>query len=103
MDGQPERGAQDPERAPENVRASFDMMSIAPNFDLLSEACTAEEMAKTMGMLVKLDRSLIKTPGSTGNKKGSPDAIRKEIDIMLTEVLAGGWQLLWEITSTLQT
>ena len=36
------------EAASENERAHFDMMSIAPNFDLLIEACTAEEIAKTI-------------------------------------------------------
>ena len=94
----PERGSQepDPEKAPEIARASFDMMSVAPNFDLLLEACTAEEMAKTivrfdMGMLVTLDRSPIKTPGSNGNKKGSPDAMRREIDIMLISDRFGRW------------
>ena len=89
-------GEPDPEKAPEKLRASFDMMSIAPNFDLLLEACTAEEMAKVMvssdiGMTVTLDRSPIKTPGSTGNKKGSPDAVRKEIDLMLTSGRFGRW------------
>ena len=94
----PERGAQepDPERAPETARATFDMMSVAPNFDLLLEACTPEEMAKTivrfdMGMLITLDRSLIKTPGSTGNKKGSPEVMQKEIDVMLMADKFGRW------------
>ena len=94
----PERGAQepDPEKAPEKVRASFDMMSVAPNFDLLLEACTAEEMAKTIvrfdiGMLVTKDRSPIKAPGSTANTKGSPDDIRKEVDTMIVSDRFGMW------------
>ena len=62
--------------ASENERALFDMMSLAPNFDLLLEASTAEDIAKTIvrsdiGARVTLDRSLIKTPGSTGNRKGN--------------------------------
>ena len=71
-------------------------MSIAPTFDLLLEAWTAEEMAKVIvnsdiGMTITLDRSPIKTPGSTGNKKGSPEAVRKEIDLMLTSRRFGRW------------
>ena len=31
----------DPEKAPEQPKASFDMMSVAPNFDLQLEACTS--------------------------------------------------------------
>ena len=64
----------------ENVRAKFDMMSIAPNFDLLIEASTAEEIAQTIVKSDTLEHVLrwigvlIKTPGSTGNKKGTPDA-----------------------------
>ena len=86
----------DPERAPGTTRAIFDMISVAPNFDLLLEACTAEEVAKTivrfdMGMLVTKDRSHIMTPGSTGNKKGSPDAMRKEVDNMLMSDRFGIW------------
>ena len=51
----------DPEKAPEHVRAPFDMMSIAPNFDLQLEACTAEETAKTivafdLGKSITMDR-----------------------------------------------
>ena len=38
----------DPEKTQEKTRASFDMMSVAPNFDLLLEACIAEEAAKTI-------------------------------------------------------
>ena len=82
--------------AAENERASFDMMSIAPNFDLLIEASTAEEIAKTIvrsdiGVRVTMDRSLIKTPGSTDNKKGTPDAMRKEVDVMLKSKRFGKW------------
>ena len=95
--------------ASENERAHFDMMSIAPNFDLLIEASTAEEVAKTIvrsdiGVRVTLDRSLIKTPGSTGNRKGTPDAVLKEVDIMLNpKDLANGWQNHSEKRSILQT
>ena len=69
-------------------RASFDMMSIAPNFDLLLESCVAEDMAKTIvrsdiGVRVTLDRSPIKTPGSTGKNKGNTDAVLKQVDVML--------------------
>ena len=82
--------------AAENERALFDMMSIAPNFDLLIEASTAEEIAKTIvrsdiGVRVTMDRSLIKTPGSTDNKKGTPDAMRKEVDVMLKSKRFGKW------------
>ena len=80
---------------PEQRRASFDMISMAPNFDILLEAWTAEEMAKVIvnsdiGVTITLDRSPIKTPGSTG-KKGSPDAVRTEIDLMLTSPRFGRW------------
>ena len=44
-----------------------------------------------MGMLVTKDRSLIKTPGSTSNTKGSPDAMRTEIDNMLIADRFGRW------------
>ena len=86
----------DPEKAPEHVRASFDMMSIAPNFDLQLEACTAEETAKTivkfdLGMSITMDRSPIRTPGSTPEKKGSPEEILKEVDVMLTVNRFGRW------------
>ena len=86
----------DPEKAQERTRASFDMMSIAPNFDLLLEACIAEETAKTIvsfdiGMAITLDRSPIKTPGATANKKGSPEAILKETEIMLSAHRFGIW------------
>ena len=86
----------DPERAPENVRAPFDMMSIAPNFDLQLEACTAEETAKTivafdLGKATTKDRSPIRTPGSTSDKKGSPEDILKEVDVMLTSYRFGRW------------
>ena len=86
----------DPEEAPERARASFDMMSIAPKFDLLLEACIAEETAKTIvrfdiGMAITLDRSPIKTPGATANKKGSPEAILKEAEIMLSAHRFGIW------------
>ena len=86
----------DPERAPDHVRAPFDMMSIAPNFDLQLEACTAEETAKTivtfdLGPPIALDRDPIRTPGSTSNKKGSPEDIRKEVDIMLSAHRFGRW------------
>ena len=89
-------GEPDRERAPEEERALFDMMSIAPNFDLLLESCIAEDMAKTIvrsdiGVRVTLDRSPIKTPGSTGNRKGTPDAALKEVDIMLTSKRFGRW------------
>ena len=82
--------------ASENKRALFDMMSIAPNFDLLIKARTAEEVAKTIvrsdiGVRVTLDRSLIKTPGSTGNRKGTPDAVPKEVDVMLKSKRFGKW------------
>ena len=94
----PETGAQEtnPVGVPEKAKVSFDMMSVAPTFDILLEACTAEEMAKTivrfdMGMLVTKDRSPIKTPGSTSNAKGSPEAMRKEIDIMLEGDRFGRW------------
>ena len=74
----------DPEKAPEQTRASFDMMSVAPNFDLQLEACTAEETAKAIvrfdiGMEITLDRSPIKTPGSTANRKGSPEEILRSM------------------------
>ena len=86
----------DPETAQERTRASFDMMSIAPNFDLLLEACIAEETAKTIvrfdiGMAITLDRSPIKTPGATANQKGSPEAILKETEIMLSAHRFGIW------------
>ena len=78
----------DPERAPDHVRAPFDMMSVAPNFDLQLEACTAEETAETivtfdLGPPITQDRGPIRTPGSTSDKKGSPEDILKEVDIML--------------------
>ena len=81
---------------PEEERASFDMMSIAPNFDLLLEACVAEDMAKTIvrsdiGVRVTLDRSPIKTPGSTGKKKGTSDAVLKQVDVMLASKRFGRW------------
>ena len=83
--------------AAENERALFDMMSIAPNFDLLLEASTAEDIAKTIvksdiGVRVTLDRSLIKTPGSTGNRKGTPDDVRNQVDVMLTSKRFGIWK-----------
>ena len=86
----------EPERAPDQIRAPFDMMSVAPNFDLLLEACTAEETAKTivtfdLGPPITQDRGLIRTPGSTADKKGSPEDILKEIDIMLTAPRFGRW------------
>ena len=86
----------EPEEAPEKARASFDMMSIAPNFDLLVEACIAEETAKTIvrfdiGMAITLDRSPIKTPGATVNQKGSPEAILKEVEVMLSANGLGIW------------
>ena len=92
-----ESGEHAQQAASENERALFDMMSIAPNFDLLLEACTAEDIAKTIvmsdiGVRVTLDRSLIRTPGSTGNKKGTPDAVREQVDIMLTSKRCGIWQ-----------
>ena len=82
--------------ASENERAFFDMLSIAPNFDLLIEASTAEEIAKTIvrsdiGVRVTMDRSLIKNPGATDNKKGTPDAVRKEVDVMLNSKRFGKW------------
>ena len=89
----------DPEKAPENVRASFDMMSIAPNCDMLLEACTAEEMAKTivkfdLGMAITLDRSPIKTPGSTANQKGSPEDILRRSTLCLQQTdSVDGWHL----------
>ena len=86
----------DPEKAPDHVRASFDMMSIAPNFDLLLEARTAEETAKTivtfdLGPSITQDRGPIRTPGSTLDKKGSPEDVRKEVDVMLTAHRFGRW------------
>ena len=72
------------------------MLSIAPNFDLLLEACIAEETAKTIvsfdiGMAITLDRSPIKTPGATANKKGSPDDILREAEVMLSAHRFGIW------------
>ena len=92
-----ESGEHAQQAASENERALFDMMSIAPNFDLLLEASTAEDVAKTIvmsdiGVRATLDRSPIKTPGSTGNKKGTPEAIRDQVDIMLTSKRCGIWQ-----------
>ena len=86
----------DPQETPGKAKASFDMMSIAPNFDLLLEACIAEETAKTIvrfdiGMAITLDRSPIKTPGASANKKGTPEAILKEAEIMLSANRFGIW------------
>ena len=41
--------------------------------------------------MLTLDRSLIKTPGSTGNRKGTPDAVLKKVDVMLTSKRFGTW------------
>ena len=86
----------DPEKAPEHVRAPFDMMSIAPNFELQLEACTAEETAKTivafdLGKSITMDRSPVRTPGSTPDKKGSPEDILKDVDVMLTSYRFSRW------------
>ena len=66
------------QKAPKQIRAPFDMMSVAPNFDLQLEACAAEEIAKTivtfdLGPAIAQDRGPIRTPGSTADKKGSPE------------------------------
>ena len=49
-------------------------------------------MRSDIGVRVTLDRSLIKTPGSTGNKKGTPDAVLAQVDIMLTSKRFGRWK-----------
>ena len=42
-------------------------------------------------MKVTLDRSPIKAPGSTANRKGSPEEILKEVDVMLKSNRFGRW------------
>ena len=42
-------------------------------------------------MAITLDRSPIKTPGATVNQKGSPEAILKEVEIMLSANRFGIW------------
>ena len=74
------------------------MMSAAPSFDLQLEACSAEQTAKTivtfdLGPAITHDRSPIRTPGSTTDKKGSSQDILKEVEVMLNLDLADGCQL----------
>ena len=85
-----------PREAPDHIRATFDMMSVAPNFDLQLEACSAEQTAKTivtfdLGPAITDDRSPIRTSGSTTDKKGSPEDILKEVEIMLKAPRFGRW------------
>ena len=37
-----------PQEKPDQIRAPFDMMSVAPNFDLQLESCAADHTAKTI-------------------------------------------------------
>ena len=85
-----------PQEVPDQIRAPFDMMSVAPNFDLQLEACSAEQTAKTivmfdLGPVIKYDRSPIRTPGSTIDKKGSPEDVLKDVKVMLNAPRFGRW------------
>ena len=83
-------------KGPNCPGANFDAMSIAPTFDLQLEACTAEDIAsiivfKDTAMKVTADRSPVRTPGSTSDKKGSLEDIQKEIDVMTSVHRFGNW------------
>ena len=85
----------DPEKAPEQ-KTTVDMLSIAPNFDLQLEACIAEETAKTIVTFdlkppITMNRSPIRAPGSTVERKGSPEDILTEITTMFTKWRVSGW------------
>ena len=59
----------DPREKPEQIRAPFDMMSVAPIFDLQLESCVADHTAKTIvkfgsGPIITEDRAPAGAPGS---------------------------------------
>ena len=83
-----------PQEKPDQPRAPFNMMSVAPNFDLQLEACTGDHAARAIvryGPLITDDRSLVKTPGSRVDEKGSIENILKDVDVMLKAPRSGTW------------
>ena len=69
-----------PKERPNQKRAPFDMMSVAPKFDLQLESGIADHTAKTivswgLGPVITDDRSSARAPGSGTETKGTSDDI----------------------------
>ena len=101
----PTQAYPEPTEVPQQQRAVFDMMSIAPNFDLLLEIEVAEEVAKAIvayghGAVITYECNPVRPPGRRlRGGDATPEKMSKEIQQMLTSPRFGSWMSTAELGS----